>query len=73
MEKTKAQLQETAKELNRRFGLNPPIDINIDQVHLELEICKRLFGLMSPVAGENLPNILLDLITNEQTHSPDEN
>ena len=73
MEKTKAQLQETAKELNKRFGLNPPIDINIDQIHLELEICKRLFGLMSPVAGENLPNILLNLMANGHAHKPDEN
>lgn len=73
MEKTKAQLQETAKELNKRFGLNPPIDINIDQIHLELGICKRLFGLMSPVAGENLPNILLNLMANGHAHTPDEN
>lgn len=50
MKNTKAQLQKTAKELNRRFGLNPPIDINCDLAHLEVEISKRIYGLMWPIA-----------------------
>lgn len=73
MEKTKAQLQETAKELNRRFGLNPPIDINLDQAKLEVQIYKHMYDLLSSVAGDNLPNVLLDLMANGQAHSPNEN
>lgn len=73
MENTKKQLQKSAQELNRCLNLNPPIDINIDRARLEVEICKRIYGLISSLPEDQLPNVLLDLMLNGQTHSPNEN
>jgi hypothetical protein len=50
-----------------------PVNSKLSPVQQEIEDIKRLYELLSRVAGDDLPNVLMDLMTNEQTHSPDEN
>jgi len=73
MERTKLHLQEIAHKLNTLLGLNPPIDINLDRVKLEVEICKHIYEAMSSIAGDKLYEVMLDLVVSGPLHSPDEN
>lgn len=73
MDSKEEQLKKKIKVYKTLLGLNPTPDNDNNPARREVELYKMFYDLLSHQAGNKLPEVLRDLLTKEEPHSPDEN